>query len=142
VALETEDGEPLPADVASSGLSLKITPPGEQHIHQQCTSERPDDVNSYASGWDSSQFRRHLTSLAWQHVAGAAGAALLALPPQDSEGGPGAGDGMFVFPLGELTEAGTYAAVAEYTEERAAVLPGMTNVCESDWWPGRVPIPK
>lgn len=29
VSVETEDGRPVPADVASSSLSLKLTPPGE-----------------------------------------------------------------------------------------------------------------
>jgi hypothetical protein len=30
VALETEDGQPLAADVAAAGLSLKVNPPGER----------------------------------------------------------------------------------------------------------------
>eukprot|EP00887_Chlorella_sp_A99_P005757 scaffold1.g5757.t1 len=87
VALATENGVPLPADVVTSSLVLRVAAPG---------SSRGDAV-------------------------------VYTLPATSDEDSLLTDEGFYAFTLAEQTVAGTYNAVAEYTERRPELAAGLSK---------------
>jgi hypothetical protein len=106
----TEDGRPLPYDIAAAGLSLKLTPPGASNRSgvQTITLLNDDDTE----GEEGDGHKQEEEDEEQQHED----------KYQTIVDGVGVARHVLSFPLAQLTAAGEYSAVAEYRETRAELL--------------------
>lgn len=128
VALQIEDGRPLPWEAVTEGLSLRLEPPLQA---QQQGSGTVAAVPGRGRGGRGGAPRRPDAVVLeperlWEppgdgEAAGGDDAAAAAAAEAASRGC------VAVFAAHDLTAAGSYTVTAEYAETRAELLPGLTK---------------